>query len=86
MAFNFLLSAFTIGGQEWHQRIYESFKSKRKPNYYQELDDVAKEAYSVGQEDRRWIAENQVLNLDELLKEEPWNVLAAEETQRVPSG
>ena len=71
---NFMLSAYTVGGYEWLQRLYAIYWDIRKGNqrYLRDLKQLRREALAVGQEDRNWIAARADCTLDELLERKPW--------------
>jgi len=72
--FNFMLSAYTIGGYEWLQQRYECYYEGRKgnPRYVEDLQALRREVLFDGAEDRKFIASRQKLSLNELLVKKPW--------------
>jgi glycosyltransferase involved in cell wall biosynthesis len=72
---NFMLSAFTVGGYGWLQRIYDVYRAQRAGNvrYLEDLNEERRGAIQDGMEDREWIAARQKCSLDELLVKAPWN-------------
>jgi len=72
--YNFMLSAFTIGGYKWLKQRYEQYFEGRKgnPRYVEELQQLRKEVIKNGLEDRKFIESRQVMSLDELLVKKPW--------------
>ncbi len=72
--FNFMLSAFTIGGYPWLQQRYKAYYDVRKgnPRYIKVIKQLRHEVLAAGLEDRQFIASRQELSLDELLEKEPW--------------
>lgn len=76
--FNFMLSAYTIGGYPWLQRMYNVYYEQRKGNkrYVDDLNDLRRQVLSEGAEDRQWMAERQKCSLDDMLKDPPWDKLS----------
>lgn len=72
--YNFMLSAYTIGGYEWLQQRYKAYWEVRKGNkrYLDELKNMRLEVLREGREDREFIAKRQIITLDELLERKPW--------------
>ena len=72
--FNFMLSAYTIGGYEWLQKIYRVYWNARKgnPRYLSEIKRLRGEVLRDGATERAEIAQRQKLTLDQLLKKKPW--------------
>lgn len=75
--FNFMLSAYTIGGYSWLQRMYSVYQEQRRGNkrYLDDLNNLRRQVLSEGAEDRSWIAARQKMTLDEMLKDPPWDHL-----------
>lgn len=73
--FNFMLSAYTIGGYKWLQQRYGVYYESRKGNdrYVADIQRLRKEVLKEGRADRLFIEQRQVITLDELLADEPWN-------------
>lgn len=72
--FNFMLSAYCIGGYEWLKQRYEVYYQDRKGNerYVKELHEMRQEVLRVGDPWRKFISERQVMTLDELIERKPW--------------
>jgi len=72
--FNFMLSAYCIGGYDWLTQRYEVYYKDRKGNerYVEELQKMRQEVLRVGAPWRKFISERQVMTLDELLERKPW--------------
>lgn len=72
--FNFMLSAYTIGGYPWLQQRYEVYYEGRKgnPRYVEDIQKLRREVLAEGRDDRQFIEQRQVCTLDELLEREPW--------------
>jgi glycosyltransferase involved in cell wall biosynthesis len=73
--FNFMLSAYCVGGYNWLQKMYQRYWEIRKinPRYLADLKNLRREVLSEGQQDRDFIASRQKLSLDELLVQQPWS-------------
>lgn len=73
--FNFLLSAYAVGGYPWLEIQYDRFyeERKRNPRYLDDLKAIRREVLRDGAADRAAIAARQVCSLDELLEDKPWD-------------
>lgn len=73
--YNFMLSAYTVGGYEWLQKRYHAYWEMRKGNsrYLDDLRQLRKEVLAEGRQDREMIEARQVMTLNELLEKKPWN-------------
>jgi glycosyltransferase involved in cell wall biosynthesis len=67
--YNFMLSAYLIGGYDWFQQRYEVYYEGRKGNsrYVDDLQDMRRDILRVGGKNRAFIAERQKLTLSELI-------------------
>jgi len=73
--FNFMMSAYLIGGYKWLQSRYAAYFEGRKgnPRYVEELQDLRRQVLSEGSEQRKVIESRQIMSLDDLLERKPWN-------------
>lgn len=73
--FNFMLSAYTIGGYRWLETMYARYHEERKRNsrYLRDLQDLRREVLRDGAADRAEIERRQVCSLDDLLVAKPWD-------------
>jgi glycosyltransferase involved in cell wall biosynthesis len=74
--FNYLLAAYTIGGESWLERLYQEFRQQCQgvEQYLKDAEAIRESVLSVGHTDRLFIAARQHLSLDELLQQQPWNI------------
>ncbi len=72
--YNFMLSAYTIGGYDWLQQRFGTYMEGRKGNrrYIDDIKRLRREVLKAGAADRKFIEERQVMTLDELLEKKPW--------------
>lgn len=72
--FNFMLSAFVIGGVEWLDKIYRNYYEVRKinPRYVQDLKQLRREVIREGMPKRQWVDANAKMTLNEVLEKKPW--------------
>jgi glycosyltransferase involved in cell wall biosynthesis len=78
--FNFLLAAYTIGGEEWLERRRRRYVEQCKgvERYLENLERLVKDVRLEGLNDRDWIEAHSMVSLDQLLEREPWNDFAME--------
>jgi glycosyltransferase involved in cell wall biosynthesis len=83
--YNFLLCAYVIGGEKWLNQRYEKYHQQCKgvQRYIDDLKKNREEAERDGQEERKWIEDNQVIGFDELLAKEPWNDFSALQEEKI---
>lgn len=67
--YNFMLSAYLIGGYDWLQQRYEVYYEGRKGNsrYVSDLQEMRRDILKSGGANRAFIAERQKLTLSELI-------------------
>lgn len=63
---NMILTAYTLGGYKWAERIYVTYLDKQGTDI-EMLDKLYQEAISEGQEKRDMIAKRKIMSLEELL-------------------
>ncbi|UCG53545.1 MAG: glycosyltransferase family 2 protein [Candidatus Latescibacterota bacterium] len=76
--YNFMLSAYCIGGYAWLRKRYEAYWEMRKGNsrYLEDLKQLRREVLHEGAETRAFIESRQVMTLDDLLEKKPWENFA----------
>lgn len=76
--FNFMLSAFLIGGYSWLQGRYEDYYERRKGNerYVRDIKRLRQEVLRIGTPIREKIESKQVMTLDDLEEKRPWEPLS----------
>lgn len=67
--YNFMLSAYLIGGYRWLQQRYQVYYESRKGNarYVEDLQDMRRDILRVGEKNRAFVEKKQILTLDELI-------------------
>ena len=75
--YNFMLSAYTVGGEEWMDTIYQGCVKQCNgvAQWINELTSLRDEIRVIGEEDRLWIQDHawKGQSMKQMVDEQPWN-------------
>lgn len=72
--YNFMTSAYVIGGEEWLEKKYANYVEQCKgvKRYLENLDRLRDAVLAESREDHDWLVQNRVMSFNELLDSPPW--------------
>lgn len=73
--FNRCLVAYALGGEEWWEVALNKALGDSTPHYYSPIEALAEKAKAQAEPYRKWVQENTILTLDEVLSAKPWEMV-----------